>query len=277
MSSLAKSAVGFAALGAHLSGAADVASFTSSRVLFEKTEDNVGEGYRRLLEPMLQFVPATVTCPSSQVHLTLGGTGTNSMTVSWVNPSFVSANTVSYGMDTTMSSSATGTAQTYTQLLVANANLLFPKMGQAGATAAQILALYNTSSFAYDRDAVGRHWNNYKNPKPAEIANPTSPLVSSLGYSNPYAFYDSPMVHTTVLSNLAAGKLYYYKPAGACKTYNFTMTQAVNTYPFKAGLLADLGTTDVSAMSVAVLAAMKANVIVFTGDLSYGKRKHRIT
>ena len=242
------------------------------RVLFEVApEETTGEGYRRLLEPMLQFVPPVVTCPSSQVHLTNGGSGHNSMTVNWVNPSLLSANTVSYGMDTTMSSTATGKAQAYTQLLGAQStNLITPSMGQAGSTAAVMIGLANTSTFAYDHD-TGRRWANYNNAYGTKKT-PTG----QLNFSDPFAFYDSPMIHTTVLSNLVAGKLYYYKPAGACKTYNFTMTQAVNTYPFKAGLLADLGTTDVSAMSVAVLIAMNANVIVFTGDLSYGKRNDMI-
>ena len=136
-------------------------------------------------------------------------------------------------------------------------------MGSPGATAAQYIALANTSTFAYDRDAVGRHWANYRVVKKF--------ATGAMGYSNPYAYYDSPMIHTTVLTGLVAGMTYYYQPAAACKVYSFTMTPAVATYPFKAGLVADLGTTDVSAKSVSILAAMNANVIVFTGDLSYGK------
>ena len=159
--------------------------------------------------------------------------------------------------------SATGTASMYTQLLGPfSDNLVNPKMGAPGATTSQIMALANTSSFAYDH-LTGKRWANYKNVK--------TYTASQLGYSNPYAYYDSPMMHTTVLSGLVAGVTYYYMPANACQTYSFTMTQAVATYPFKAALVADLGTTAVSAKSIAVLASMKASVIIFTGDLSYGK------
>ena len=235
------------------------------------TAEIQGEEVRRLLEPMLQFVPAPVTCPSSQVHLTLGGSGPQSMTVSWVNPSLSSANTVAFGADTMMSSTATGKAITYTQLLAPSSGNLVGQgntMGQPGATAQQINKLANTSSFAYDHTGSMRKWANYNNVK--------TYTKGQMAYKNPYAYYDSPMIHTTVLTGLKAGVTYFYKPAGACKTYNFTMTQAVGTYPFKAGLVADLGTTDVSAMSVSVLAAMKANVIIFTGDLSYGMSMYSI-
>ena len=167
-----------------------------------------------------------------------------------------------YGTDASrLTSTAKGTGATYTQLLAPIANsLVNPSMGAPGATAAEILALANTSSFAYDRD-TGRKWANYKNVK--------TYVPGQLSYSNPYAYYDSPIIHTTVLKGLVAGMTYYYQPAGACKVYSFTMIQAVNTYPFKAALVADLGTTAVSAMSVAVLAAMKASVVIFTGDLTY--------
>ena len=229
------------------------------------TAEIQGEEVRRLLEPMLQFVPAPVTCPSSQVHITLGGSGAQSMTVSWVNPFLSSSNTVAFGADMTMSSTATGKAIMYTQLLAPSSPNLVGQgntMGQPGATAQQIINLADTSSFAYDHTGSMRKWANYNNVK--------TYTKGQLAYKNPNAYYDSPMIHTTVLTGLIAGATYFYKPAGACKTYNFTMTQAVGTYPFKAGLVADLGTTDVSAMSVSILAAMKANVIIFTGDLSYG-------
>ena len=167
-----------------------------------------------------------------------------------------------YGTDACkLTSTATGTGETYTQNLAPLAsNLVTPKMGAPGATEALILALANTSTFAYDRD-TGMKWAYYKNVR--------TYVPGQLSYNNPYAYYDSPIIHTTVLTGLVAGTTYYYQPAGADKVYSFTMIQAANTYPFKAALVADLGTTAVSAMSVAILAAMKANVVIFTGDLSY--------
>ena len=197
-----------------------------------------------------------------KVHLTLGGSGPQSMTVSWVNPSLTSSSTVMFGVSTAMESSASGSATAYTQLLSpSSGNLVNPSMGAPGASAAQIIALANSSAFAVDRN-TGKRWSNYK------LVN-TLPAPGQLSYSNPYTYYDSPIIHTTVLTGLVAGMTYYYQPASACKIYSFTMTPAVNTYPFKAALVADLGTTAVSVMSVAVLAAMKASVVIFTGDLSY--------
>ena len=176
----------------------------------------------------------------------------------------LSSNVVTYGTSAgSLTSTATGTAASYTQLLAPVAgSLVTPSMGAPGATATQIINLSNTSSFAYDH-ATGKRWANYKNVK--------TYTTGQLSYSNPNAYYDSPMIHTTILTGLTAGMTYYYLPAGACKTYSFTMIQAVATYPFKAGLVADLGTTAVSSKSVSILAAMSASVIIFTGDLCYGK------
>ena len=167
-----------------------------------------------------------------------------------------------FGTDASkLTSTAKGTGASYTQnLYPMSADLVTPRMGAPQGIAAAILALANTSTFAYDRD-TGRKWANYKNVR--------SYVPGALSYSNPYAYYDSPIIHTAVLTGLVAGTTYYYQPAGASKVFSFTMIQAVNTYPFKAALVADLGTTAVSAMSVAVLAAMKASVVIFTGDLSY--------
>lgn len=63
--------------------------------------------------------------------------------------------------------------------------------------------------------------------------------------------------------------------AGACQqSYSFTTPPASggsSMYPTKLALVADLGTTEISAKSVSALKAMNAVAIVFTGDLSYGK------
>lgn len=105
-----------------------------------------------------------------------------------------------------------------------------------------------------------------------------------------YFIFFSPMIHTTVLSGLTPGMTYYYMPmdatkvgtsAGGCQTsYSFTMPAASGTssmYPTKLALVADLGTTDVSAKSVSAIKAMNAVAIVFTGDLSYGKKNATTT
>ena len=94
------------------------------------------------------------------------------------------------------------------------------------------------------------------------------------------------MIHTTVLSGLLPSTTYYYMPmdavkvglAGACQqSYSFTTPAASGSgsmmYPTKLALVADLGTTEISAKSVSALKAMNAVAMVFTGDLSYGKRK----
>jgi hypothetical protein len=64
---MAKALLSFLALGVHLSGASEIYSHGKAAVEFVTAEFK-GEGYRRLLEPMTQFVPEAVTCASSQVR-----------------------------------------------------------------------------------------------------------------------------------------------------------------------------------------------------------------
>ena len=101
-----------------------------------------------------------------QVHLTLGGNGSQSITVSWVNSDLLSSSEVKFGTDKCkLTSTATGTGASYTQNLAPlSSNLVTPKMGAPGATAASILALANTSTFAFDR-GTGKKWTYYKNVK----------------------------------------------------------------------------------------------------------------
>jgi hypothetical protein len=75
-----------------------------------------------------------------------------SVTVNWANAGLLSSSMVMYGTSATaMTMSATGIATAYTQLLAPmSGNLVTPSMGAPGATAAQILKLADTSSFAYD-------------------------------------------------------------------------------------------------------------------------------
>ena len=82
----------------------------------------------------------------------MGGNGANSVTVIWANAALKSSSMVMYGTSmSAMTMSATGSASAYTQLLAPmSGNLVTPSMGAPGATAAQIMNLANTSSFAYD-------------------------------------------------------------------------------------------------------------------------------
>lgn len=179
-----------------------------------------------------------------QVHLTLGGNGANSMTVNWVNAFLNSSNTVMYGTSmTSMTSSIVGKSAAYTQLLAPTNSYVYNPvlggaggMGKPGVDASVIINLANTSSFAYDAD--GTKWANYR--KVSNIASAYSSTTKQLGYSNPYAYYDSPMIHTAVISNLVPGMTYYYVPGESCKTYSFTALAASGTasmYPFKAALV----------------------------------------
>ena len=62
------------------------------------------------------------------------------------------------------------------------------------------------------------------------VKNDLAPL---LDYRNPYAMYNSPVLHTATLTGLVPGTQYFYKVDGSCYTYNFTFP--ARKYPFQVG------------------------------------------
>jgi acid phosphatase type 7 len=102
-------------------------------------------------------------------------------------------------------------------------------------------------------------------------------------YNNPYMYYQSLLLHTVRLDNLEAGQTYYYRVGESCTVFEFHMPRyyfssgssskdssaQANMYPFSLGLTGDVGTTEVSVMSIAALAALEADAVLLVGDLSY--------
>ena len=80
--------------------------------------------------------------------------------------------------------------------------------------------------------------------------------TSSARANNPYAYCNSPIIRTTLLTGLVAGMTYFSQSAEACKVWSFNMTPAVVNNLFKAQLVTDLGTSDVSAQALSVLSVM---------------------
>jgi hypothetical protein len=98
-------------------------------------------------------------------------------------------------------------------------------------------------------------------------------LGTSLSYTNPDAYYESPYLYTYTITGLTAGTTYYYTIDGACplnNAPNFHVTMPAAVYPMTIGVVGDLGVTQVSFLSIATLAAIP-NIQFFlnTGDHSY--------
>ena len=185
---------------------------------------------------------AATNCPEQQVHLTLGH-AKGSVIISFVNTDEEATSTVCYSTVKSDVESghgehhktATGIISTYSQVLYySSGNLIHPQVGKAYTTAADIAALQDTSSFAFDIvDGVKQEWSNYR------TVDPNAPLANKFLYSTPTLYYDSPYLSTVTITGLEEGKTYYYRPHRSCKVYSFKIP--ANKYPIKIGLTADLG------------------------------------
>jgi hypothetical protein len=167
---------------------------------------------------------------SSQVHLALGGE--NEMVVTFVSVDGNTESMVSYGATEGSFTHVRGNSASYSQLMEFSGQLYSPTMGAPFTTEEKLLALENTSSWAYDKK-TGEHYANWNNP---------SSLSSAGSYNNPFTIYNSPTVHTVTLSGLKADLPYVYKVAGNDHLFDFTMPGGP-ALPMTIGLTADVGQT----------------------------------
>mmetsp|Transcript_34096 Transcript_34096/g.63222 ORF Transcript_34096/g.63222 Transcript_34096/m.63222 type:complete len:632 (-) Transcript_34096:181-2076(-) len=207
---------------------------------------------------------------SEQVHLQLGGPG--EMVVVYVTANANTSSEVTYwpaGTSPSTPLSASGSAAAYSQLMWIDSGLIAPLMGAARVTEAEVLALQNTTTWALRAPfSPFGEGSSYRNPSEVEYG---------LGsYKNPQMVYTSPVVHTVRLTGLVSYTTYYYTVAGDARVFNFTMPPGASAaaYPFKLGLTADLGQTDISARTVERLReSLKgtegSSVVLLSGDLAY--------
>lgn len=219
----------------------------------------------------------TTECNSEQIHITLGG-NLDEVIISYTSSNFNSyvdystdANSLITSRTTSTTSSnvihVNGTYRVHSELYYVNNNLVYPSMGEPTETAEAVRVLEDTSPWAYEQTTKEKWYNWYNVTK----------MQTGFGrYNNPYMIYTSPVIHTVTLSGLKSGTNYSYMVADSCQIHSFIMpkyyygsTTPINLYPFKLGLTGDVGQTDVSLESMAALAALEPDSILFVGDLSY--------
>ena len=177
---------------------------------------------------------------AEQVHLALGGPG--EMVVSFAT-ALQGASAVEWWREGGGGGGrAVGTPAAYSQLIYVDEWLSHPPMGAPRVPEDHLLALQDTSAWAYDR-ATGRRFANYMKPKA---------LAYGLGaYNNPQMYYDSPAIHRVSLRNLRPGARYGYRVAGDARNFSFTMPPDGDgaAFPLTFGLTADIGQTVVSKLN----------------------------
>lgn len=240
-----------------------------------------GGSYRRPPASSAQYktlgarVSETVdpTCTADQVHIVLGDE-LNSMVVSYATYAFNTSAKVTYAttMEAVLSSLnakvATGSTKVNSELLYIIPRLFDPTMGAPVVTEEEILALQDTTSWAYDKN-TGEHYYNWYNYSEVQLG--------FGNYNNPYMIYDSPLLHTVVLTDLDPLTTYYYRVEGSCDVHSFTMpaysydeaVDADDLYPFLLGMVGDLGQTQVSVGSMEALADMDPDTVLLVLFVSY--------
>lgn len=242
-------------------------------------KDNHGEKYKRpkangrlSFKEVHDLVKSEVNsnhngyCNSDQIHVSLGDDDT-SLIITYASASTSTDSSVLYStsIDTFNSNgkgtTVTGYSMSYSELMYFVSNLWAPTMGAPERSADEIVKIENTAAWAYSWiDGVKEEWASYKS-----VTSATSAYQS---YNNPYAIYDSPIIHRVVLTNLIPGTTYYYAVSGSCDVYE-TVIPVLGKYPMSVGLTVDLGQTNVSYASMAALEALDPDVILLPGDLSY--------
>jgi hypothetical protein len=257
-----------------------------SKVKFrEAAADKRGADYTRPLggsplyknrasERQRQLDELDVDCKSEQVHISLGYE-LDSAIISFATPYVNTSSIVYYSTDEAalfqddidLVMQASGHFQAYSEILYLYFMALDPDMGQPYTTEEEVLKLQDTSKWAYDHK-TGEHYANWKNV--------TEVYYGSGQYNNPDMMYQSPAIHTVPIYNLKNGVKYYYRVEGSCDVHQFTLPyysleseDNADAYPFTLGMTGDLGQTEVSAMSMAALAAMQPAAVLLVGDLSY--------
>mmetsp|Transcript_20967 Transcript_20967/g.34970 ORF Transcript_20967/g.34970 Transcript_20967/m.34970 type:complete len:553 (-) Transcript_20967:108-1766(-) len=214
-----------------------------------------------------QFVP-NEKCPhppcSGQVHIQLGAPG--EMVVSFVSqPESDTASRVRYGRLGSLGDldlETVGKAETYSQLMFWNAMLWDPPLkGGFGLDQAVVARDMSTDTWAYDPKT------GWKYPSWREIGVQQVEGDKMGWYKNPSERYDSPKVHTVVLTGLKEGETYTYQVENDDRS--FTFTYPMYKYPYHVGLVGDIGQTPVSNSSMHLLSGLKPDVVLLTGDLSY--------
>ncbi len=233
-----------------------------------------GEKFKRTQQPSTRYIAPSPNeqdtfCLSEQIHITLGDKK-GDVIVSFATADFNTESSVQLATsaddlksDSDNIVTFNGNAIAYSEQLSVNFRSYNPTMGKPLLTASQILYIQNTSRWAYNKTS-GEHWANY-------YKYPTV-MNGLIENNNPYNYYDSPMIHTVILTGLKQGKTYYYRVSGSCLISKFLIPVSgddPSIYPQTIGLTGDTGQTLVSDATFNALRHLNASFIMLVGDLSY--------
>mmetsp|Transcript_53073 Transcript_53073/g.95152 ORF Transcript_53073/g.95152 Transcript_53073/m.95152 type:complete len:575 (+) Transcript_53073:100-1824(+) len=199
---------------------------------------------------------------SGQVHLLLGAP--DEMVVSFASlPEAFTKPRVRFKKAGSRQDSevAVGSTETYNLLYYWKDDLWAPRMaGGHGLSRGKVAELQSTNTWAFPGSPAWRY---------RTAAN----ISTGLGwYKNPAENYNSPAIHTVILRDLEPGQKYTYQVDNDGREFTFKMPAEGSTaFPYKVGLVSDLGQTPVSNASIHMLKEMdpKPEVVLLAGDLSY--------
>ncbi|CAE8628101.1 unnamed protein product [Polarella glacialis] len=209
---------------------------------------------------------------SQQVHITLGGPG--EMVVSFASsPDAETPAEVKFALAADWGlarEAAEGTTETYSQLMFWNPQLVNPAVkGRFDLSAEAEAKIRSTDTWAFDKE-TGKHYKAWKHMTAKQVVHEFDRGTVQGKYKNPSEYYDSPALHTVVLKGLKPGQEYKYQVANDDRVFSFRMPEdGRKAFPFKVGVISDVGQTPVSNSTFFGLAKMSPDVVVLSGDLSY--------
>lgn len=207
-----------------------------------------------------------------QVHVGVGGPGEVAVTFSsWVRglPSEVlyqeGSGDVLSG-DKAMA--AVGEVSTYSTFICPTGGFLhYPAMGPRHPVSdAELAKVVNSSSFLPSAST------GYKYVATAPKAWDALDDLC-IPYKNPLAYHQAPFIHTVVLKGLKPRTKYGYRPKASSRQFRFTTPPAAGPLeegkPFKIGVWADVGITNISWTVMQQVKAVDPELVLLVGDYSY--------
>mmetsp|Transcript_4926 Transcript_4926/g.13954 ORF Transcript_4926/g.13954 Transcript_4926/m.13954 type:complete len:553 (-) Transcript_4926:175-1833(-) len=201
--------------------------------------------------------------PVEQVHIMPGLSG--AVTVVFLSRERGVPSRVLFGSAGRLDRSAEGRVRTYTTLQCPEGDYLTsPPMGAPPMALQDLADVVNTSAFSPEDSAQYLRLNSASEAWGALSE-------GCVDYKNPRGYWVSKYIHSVTLPDLEPDTEYTYRPAAGMREFTFTTPPSPGHQrgPLRIGLMADIGSTNVSKATMDALLGQDLDLLFVAGDYSY--------